>query len=98
MGFQSYRSYGIDPLWVKRLKKKAKEPLRKEKLKGLAEGLSKEDLQDREKVEQLMSQAFKVLGEQPTDRQKEQLTVFILEQKIDPQNLFHLMKLWSMFH
>lgn len=97
MGFQSYRSYGIDPVWVERMKKKAKDPVRKERLKELAEGLTKEDLQDRETVEELLERAFKVLGEKPTLRQSERVAAFVLEQEIDPQNVFHLMKLWSMF-
>ncbi|WP_438446767.1 stage VI sporulation protein F [Gorillibacterium sp. sgz5001074] len=97
MGFQSYRSYGIDPEWVERMKKKAKDSARKERLKELADGLTKEDLQDRDTVEALLARAFKVLGEKPTSRQTEQITAYILEQRIDPQNVFHLMKLWSMF-
>jgi uncharacterized protein YpuA (DUF1002 family) len=98
LGFQSYQSYGIERAWVERLKKRAKDPVRKEKLKDLADGLTKEDLQDPETVEKLVVQAFKVLGEKPTVQQSQQLVSFVLDQQIDPKNMFHLLKLWSMFH
>lgn len=97
MAFRSYRDYGIDPEWVGRLKRRAKEPLRKERLKGLAEGVTKEDLQDPETVERLLIRAFKTLGVQPTPRQLEQTAAFILDQEIDPDNMLHLLRLWSMF-
>lgn len=97
MDFESYQSYGIERAWVERLKKRAKDPRRKERLKELAEGLTKEDLQDRETVERLVSQAFRVLGEKPTAQQSGQVVAFVLDQRIDPGNMFHLLKLWSMF-
>lgn len=98
MGFQSYQSYGIERAWVERLKKRAKEPVRRERLKELADGLTKEDLQNRETVERLVNQAFKVLGEKPSVRQSGQVVSFVLDQQIDPRNMFHLVKLWSIFH
>ncbi|MDF2924561.1 MAG: serine/threonine protein kinase [Paenibacillaceae bacterium] len=97
MSFQSYESYGIDRVWVERLKKKAKEPYRKERLKELAEGLTREDLQDEDLVTELVSRGLKVLGEKATPRQKEQLVAFVVEQRIDPDNMMHLFRLWNMF-
>lgn len=97
MGYRSYEGYGIDPVWVKRLKKKAKEPRRKERLKELAEGLTREDLQNRELVNDLVSRASRVLGEKLTTAQREQLVGFVLDQQIDPDNMLHLLRLWNMF-
>lgn len=97
MGFQHYESYGIDRIWVERLKKKAKEPYRKERLKELADGLTKEDLQSPDLVADLVSQSLKILGEKSTSRQKEQLVGYVLDQRIDPNNVLHLFKLWNLF-
>jgi hypothetical protein len=97
LSYQSYESYGIDRVWVERLKKKAKEPARKERLKELAEGLTWEDMQSRETVTGLVSRTLRVLGEKPSERQKQQLIDFIVDQKIDPNNMLHLFRLWNMF-
>lgn len=97
MGYQSYESYGIDRMWIKRMKKKAKEPARKERLKELAEGLTREDLQNPELVEELVRRGLRVMGEKVTDQQREQLVGFVLDQQIDPNNMLHLLRLWNMF-
>jgi len=96
VAFQSYQSYGIDRDWMSGLKKKAKDPTNKERIKELADGVTKQDLQNREKVERLIHQGMRIIGEKPTARQIEQLTQFIIDQKIDPQNMFHLIKMWGM--
>jgi hypothetical protein len=38
-----------------------------------------------------------ILQEQLTDTQEDQLVAFVMGQKIDPNNTFHLLKLWGMF-
>lgn len=96
MAYQSYQSYGIDRDWMSALKKKAKDPARKERIKELADGVTKQDLQNREKVGELIRRGMKILGEKPSPKQIEQLTQFIIDQKIDPQNMFHLIKMWGM--
>lgn len=97
ISYQSYEHYGIDRIWVERLKKKAKERTRKERLKELAEGLTREDLEDPERVAALVNMALRALGEKPAPRQKEHLIQFILDQRIDPENMLHLFRLWKMF-
>nr|WP_269846585.1 stage VI sporulation protein F [Paenibacillus roseus] len=82
---------------VERVKAKMKHTPTKERIKLLISGVSKHDLQDRSKVRRLVKSAASILKEPLTDTQEEQLTAFVLAQKIDPKNTFHLIKLWGMF-
>lgn len=93
----SWQKYGIQPQLVERVKWKLKHPENKERIKKLLEGITKHDLQDRAKVRQLVKAAARILNEPLTDAQVDQITAFVLAQKIDPHNTFHLLKLWSMF-
>lgn len=93
----SYQSYGIDRELVERVKLKMKNPLFKERVKAILDGVTKADLQDRGKVSKLLSQVSRALGEKLTERQAKQMIHFVIAQKIDPNNTFHLLKLWSMF-
>lgn len=97
MGYLSYSEYGIEREWVERLKKKAKTPLKKERLKELAEGLTREDLADPETVAVLVDRSLKILNEKAPERQRQQMVRFVLEQQIDPNNMLHLLRLWNMF-
>lgn len=93
----SYQSYGIDRELVERIKLKMKDPQLKERVKVLLDGVTKHDLQDRAKVSRLLGKVSRVLGEKLTERQADQIVSFVIAQKIDPNNTFHLIKLWSMF-
>lgn len=93
----SYTKYGISTEFVERVKKKMKNPAVKEKMKQLVDGVNKNDLQDRAKVRRLVKSAGTILNEKLTSTQEEQMVAFVLAQKIDPQNTFHLIKLWGMF-
>ncbi|OXM15865.1 stage VI sporulation protein F [Paenibacillus herberti] len=93
----SYVKYGIRPEFVERVKLKMKNPAIKERITMLTNGLTKFDLADRAKVRRLVKSAASVLQEKLTDAQEEQLVQFVLSQKIDPNNTFHLIKLWGMF-
>lgn len=93
----SYQQYGISPQLVERVKLKMKNPVIKERIKGLVEGLTRADLQDRGKVRRLVKAAAVILNERLTSVQEEQIVQFVLAQKIDPRNTFHLIKLWGMF-
>ncbi|WP_010269743.1 stage VI sporulation protein F [Paenibacillus senegalensis] len=93
----SYQQYGIDPGLVERIKRKMKNPLTKERIKAMLHGVSKADLQNPAKVRSLLNRAAKVLGESLTERQSAQIVQFVIAQKIDPNNTFHLLKLWGMF-
>lgn len=97
MGFQSYGEYGIEREWVEKLKKKAKDPIKKERLKELADGLTREDLENPETVSFLVDRGLRILNEKAPERQKRQLVRFVLEQQIDPNNFMHLLRLWNMF-
>lgn len=97
MGYQSYGEYGIQRDWVEKLKKKAKDPVKKERLKELAEGLTREDLENPETVAGLVDRTLRILNEKTPARQKEQMVRFVLEQRIDPNNMLHLLRLWNMF-
>ncbi|WP_123039976.1 stage VI sporulation protein F [Cohnella candidum] len=93
----SWQNFGIQPQLVERVKLKLKNPVIRDRIKGLLEGVTKYDLQDRVKVRQLVRNASRILNEPLTDVQEEQIVAFILAQKIDPQNTLHLIKLWAMF-
>lgn len=92
-----YHQYGISDELVHRIRQKMKNPPVKERMKRLLEGVAKADLQDRGKVRRLVDQAAAILREPLTERQKENIVHFVLAQKIDPQNTFHLLRLWGMF-
>jgi len=93
----SWQKFGIQPQLVERVKLKMKNPVTKDRVKHLLEGVTKYDLQDRAKVRHLVKSAARILNEPLTEIQEEQLVAFVLAQKIDPQNTLHLIKLWSMF-
>ncbi|WP_442603910.1 stage VI sporulation protein F [Paenibacillus sp. KN14-4R] len=93
----SYQKYGVDSVLVERIKRKLKNPEIKEKIKQLLDGVTKSDLQDRVKVSKLLNQASKILGENLSTTQSSNIIDFIIAQKIDPNNTFHLIKLWGMF-
>ncbi|ALS21569.1 MULTISPECIES: stage VI sporulation protein F [Paenibacillus] len=93
----SYTKFGFDPAQVERIKLKMKNPETKERVKMILKGVNKYDLQDRVKVRRFVATLTKVLGEKVTEQQTEHLVNFVISQKIDPNNTFHLIKLWSMF-
>ncbi|ANE47492.1 serine/threonine protein kinase [Paenibacillus swuensis] len=93
----SYIKYGISPDFVERVKLKMKNPLVKDRVGAVLDGVTKSDLQDRVKVKRLLGKVAAVLGEKLTSQQEENLIQFVLAQKIDPKNTFHLLKLWGMF-
>ncbi|MDU0201451.1 stage VI sporulation protein F [Paenibacillus sp. MAH-36] len=93
----SYQLYGIDPALIERVKFKLRNPAIKERLIMLLQSVTKADLQNRMKVTKLIGIASGILGENLTNFQANQILEFILSQKIDPSNTFHLIKLWSMF-
>lgn len=93
----SYVKYGISPQLVERVKLKMKNPLMKDRMKRLMEDVTKQDLQDRAIVRRLVRKAAQTLNETLTDTQEDQIVKFVIAQKIDPKNTFHLIKLWGMF-
>ncbi|NIK68595.1 stage VI sporulation protein F [Paenibacillus sp. BK033] len=93
----SYQKYGIRPQLVERVKIKLKNPVVKDRMRLLLGNVTKYDLQDRVKVRKLVKSATSILQEPLTDIQEEQIIDFVLAQKIDPNNTFHLLKLWGMF-
>jgi hypothetical protein len=63
----------------------------------ILDGITKADLQDQAKLNRLLEQIAKVLGEKLSDRMARNIVAFVIAQKIDPNNTFHLIKLWGMF-
>ncbi|WP_413372519.1 stage VI sporulation protein F [Paenibacillus taichungensis] len=92
-----YQQYGISPQLVERIKTKMKNPAVKERIKKLIDGVTKSDLQDKAKVRRLVKSSSVILNENFSAAQEEQFVAFVLAQKIDPNNTFHLIKLWGMF-
>ncbi|MBN3526086.1 stage VI sporulation protein F [Paenibacillus apiarius] len=93
----SYVKYGISPQLVERIKQKLKNPAAKERVKLLLDGVTKADLQNRPAVRRLLRQITQALNESLNAQQEEQIIQFVIAQKIDPNNTFHLLKLWGMF-
>jgi GDP-D-mannose dehydratase len=92
-----YEDYGIDRTFVERIKIKMKNPQINQRVKMILNGVSKADLQDSAKLNRLLDKVAKVLGEKLTDRMSHNIVTFVISQKIDPNNTFHLIKLWGMF-
>lgn len=93
----SYEKYGIRPQLVERIKAKLKNPVMKDRIRQLLGNVTKAELQERPKVRRLVKAAAVILQEQLTDTQEDQIVAFVMGQKIDPNNTFHLLKLWGMF-
>lgn len=93
----SYQQYGISPQLVERIKLKMKNPAVKERIKSLINGVSRQQLQDSGVVRRLVRSASVILGERLTSDQEDSIVRFVIAQKIDPNNTFHLIRLWGMF-
>lgn len=92
-----YQQYGISPALVARVKQKMKNSATKERIKGILDGVTKSDLQDPAKVQRLVKSAAGVLKEPLSQTEEQQIVRFVVAQRIDPNNTFHLIKLWGMF-
>jgi hypothetical protein len=92
-----YEEFGIDRTFVERIKLKMKNPQLNQRVKMILHGVTKADLQDRSKLNRLLARIAKVLSEKPSERLSENLISFVIAQKIDPKNTFHLIKLWGIF-
>ena len=92
-----YQQFGISPQLVDRIKLKMKNPAVKDRIKNMINGISKQELQDTAVVRRLVRNASGVLGEKLTSTQEDQIVKFVIAQKIDPNNTFHLIRLWGMF-
>ncbi|WP_127584301.1 stage VI sporulation protein F [Paenibacillus koleovorans] len=93
----SYQKYGIERELVERIKTKLKNPQVKERVKSILDGVTKQELQDRTRVKLLTGQLAKAVNEPLTVKQTDQIVHFVVDMKIDPNNTFHLIKLWGMF-
>ena len=92
-----YEKYGIPRSLVERAKAKMKNRQIKQKVTEALDGITKYDLQDPRKVRALMSKMEKITGIHPTETQKQAIVTFVIDQKIAPNNTFHLIRLWGMF-
>jgi hypothetical protein len=92
-----YEEFGIDRTFVERIKLKMKNPQLNQRVQMILHGVTKADLQDRSKLNRLLARIAKVLNEKPSERLSENLISFVIAQKIDPKNTFHLIKLWGIF-
>ncbi|WP_379133517.1 stage VI sporulation protein F [Paenibacillus sp. sgz500958] len=93
----NYLQYGISPQLVERIKLKMKNPAIKERVKNMINGVTRQDLQDPAIVRRLVRNAAGVMNEKLSSAQEDQIVKFVIAQKIDPKNTFHLIRLWGMF-
>jgi hypothetical protein len=92
-----YIEYGIDPYLVYVVKERLKDPVLREHVKMMLQGVTKEHLQHPATIRQLIDALSAVIGVAVSEQQAENITRFIIDQQIDPNNMFHLIKLWNMF-
>lgn len=92
-----YQQYGISPQLVERIKLKMKNPATKERVKSLINGVNKQHLQDPGTVRRLVRNTCGILGERLTPAQEDSIVRFVIDQRIDPNNTLHLLRLWGMF-
>ncbi|NDI33453.1 stage VI sporulation protein F [Chengkuizengella sediminis] len=92
-----YQEYGIPKALVERVKKKLQNDVYLERVKKALEGVTKKDLQSRTKVKALLQKASKILGIKVDTVISNKIIKFVIDQKIDPNNTFHMIKLWGMF-
>lgn len=93
----SYQQYGISPELVERVRAKMKNKVIKERVMKVAEAVTKEDLQNRAKIQKLIDRGSKITGVKVSPAQAEALKNFIIAQKINPKNTLHLIRLWRIF-
>lgn len=92
-----YKQLGIPESMVERVKFKMKNKAIKNRVKKVLEPLTKADLQNSATIRRTLHRVLKILGERLDPQQEANIVHFIISQKIDPQNTFHLLRLWSMF-
>lgn len=93
----TYEQFGIRKPLVDLVKERLKNRAKKDKIKALTKHVTRRDLQNEAKVRKLLEEALAILGITVSKEDKQHLIHFILAQKIDPNNTFQLIKLWSMF-
>ncbi|CAM3353234.1 stage VI sporulation protein F [Marinicrinis lubricantis] len=93
----AYEKYGISKELVQTVKKKMKDPVIKQKVTDLVENVSKQQLQNPAAVKTLLARISKIMNLSLTPQQSQGIVQFVIDQKIDPNNTFHLLKLWGMF-
>lgn len=93
-----YQQYGISKELVERMRRKTKEPAVKERIKEILASITRADLQNRTKVKQLVQTLSRELDETVSPQDAERIVNFVIDQKIDPNNTFHLIRLWGIFH
>ena len=93
----NYVAYGINPELVQTVKQRLKDPVLREQVKNMLQGVTKQHLQDPAVVRQLIASVSSVLGIVIGEQQTANITQFVIDQEIDPNNMFHLLKLWGMF-
>lgn len=93
----NYVAYGISPELVQTVKQRLKDPVLREQVKNMLQGVTKQHLQDPAVVRQLIVSVSSVLGIVIGEQQTANITQFVIDQEIDPNNMFHLLKLWGMF-
>lgn len=92
-----YLKYGIRPQLVEEIKQKMKNPVLKQRVADMVKPLTKAQLQDPAVVRKLLQRIAKVLGVTLSEAEARGIVRFVIDQKIDPSNTFHLIRLWSMF-
>jgi hypothetical protein len=93
----NYRKYGISPELVEQIKAKMKHPEIQQRVTEMVNGLTKAELQSPTKVKGLMERMTKLMGIRLSAAESRGIVQFVLDQKIDPNSTFHLIKLWGMF-
>lgn len=89
--------YGIRPQLVEEIKQKMKNPVMKQQVTDMVKPLTKTQLQNPAFVKKLLKRITNVLGVSLSAEEARNIVRFVIDQKIDPNNKLHLIRLWGMF-
>ncbi|WP_240666561.1 stage VI sporulation protein F [Longirhabdus pacifica] len=94
---EGYKEYGVDEEIINKVKKKLKQPKMRGKIIGIFSSASKADLQSKVQLKKMVRQLSRTTGVTIGPKQSQNMVSFIMDQKIDPNNPLHLIKIISMF-
>lgn len=88
-------TYGLSADWISKVKSRIMEPAVMNQLQVILQGVTKDNLQSRCYVVSLIQKIIPIIGVQVSQKQARGVIQWILDEKIDPNNSWHLMKLWN---
>jgi hypothetical protein len=91
------KQYGLNKQWIREVKSRCEDQIIMDQVKKLVDGVTKEDLQSEQFLTRKIKQIAPVIGVKISRQHADGVIRFIRDQKIDPDNTWHLIKLWNIF-